>query len=64
VADEFIDRQREQFRPVASHTTKLYFAIRYLQLINAAYNFSLQWFLSICREALVEALLQEAPFYS
>jgi dynein heavy chain len=42
-----IDATREQYRPVASNSSLLFFAISELAAIDPMYQFSLGWFLAL-----------------
>lgn len=50
-----IDDTREQYRPVASHASLLFFAISELAAIDPMYQYSLGWFLALFGKAMVEA---------
>lgn len=50
-----IDDTREQYRPVASHASLLFFAISELAAIDPMYQYSLGWFLALFGKAMEEA---------
>ena len=50
-----IDDTREQYRPVASHASLLFFTISELAAIDPMYQYSLGWFLALFGRAMVEA---------
>jgi hypothetical protein len=50
-----IDDTREQYRPVASHASLLFFTISELAAIDPMYQYSLGWFLALFGKAMEEA---------
>lgn len=50
-----IDDTREQYRPVASHASLLFFAISEMAAIDPMYQYSLGWFLALFGRAMEEA---------
>ena len=61
-----IDDTREQYRPVASHASLLFFAISELAAIDPMYQYSLGWFMALFGKAMeeepkVNMLLQHRP---
>ena len=50
--NNFIQRAREQFAPVAYRAANLYFAVTDLHRINSMYHFSLSWFQEVFMHSL------------
>lgn len=51
-ANQFIQRSREQYAPVAFRAAILYFVIQDLQKMNVMYKFSLTWFKELCTKSM------------
>lgn len=60
--DQFIQRSRDMYSPVAYRAAILYFVVQDLQKINSMYQFSLAWFKSVFIKSLelTNALKEDA----
>lgn len=55
ITERLIDRTRQQYRVVATHSTKLFFTIDTLANIDPMYQYSLTWFIRLFTIAISDS---------